>query len=329
MNIKSLQIIIVFAVLLSAVGFFLWKNSSSEPEIQEKTGHFLVSQEQIQNLQSVIIRNQSESLDFETTDLQWVVKSLNYPLDRQKLQKLLLDMNQAKLVSLVSSKKEHHKRFAVDLAENSLPTDGILIELHQAESSLKVILGKSREKGGRYVRYADSPHVYLIADSLEVSVDGKDWIKKQLLDIKDEQVKKIQLTHEGQSTAWQRDDKDADWQLENAEGQLKQDVIKTLAGALQEFDFENIAPDTTVLEEQSIYEVTLFDGRQITISFVKQDDNYLLTAQMQAGESPSEELQKEVTDFQNIANNRVFQVSSWKAEKMIAKEYLEAEGQKE
>ena len=96
---------IALTVILSALGIILWKNSFSFSESQEKTGKLLLSPHQIQNLTEVKFRNQETEITFQTTEKEWVVSSLNYTLNRPKLQELLLKMSQEKLLNLVSKKR--------------------------------------------------------------------------------------------------------------------------------------------------------------------------------------------------------------------------------
>ena len=208
--------------------------------------------------------------------------------------------------------------------------DGIVVELHQNDSSVKLVLGKSRDKGGRYIRYADSPDVYLVADDLSIVVNDKDWIQKKLLDVESSEIKEIKLQHEGQEATWVREDQDAEWQLGNLpeNKMLKQEVVNSLAEALQDFEFDDLATGATLSQKQSIYQVTLFNGRMIEISFAKEnDDHYLLTAKMLSPTNPDE---KAVAHFQNMTKDRVYRFSSWKVEKMIQtpNDYLQEKEQK-
>ncbi len=326
MDTKNLQIVIALAVILTALSLLLWKNFPLNSESREETAKTLLSYNQIQNLTEVKIRSKEQTLAFQATENQWVVNSLNYTLDRPKLQEWLLQMSQEKLVNLVSNKDSHHQRFAVELSPEGLPVgEGIVVELNQDDSSVKLILGKSRDKGGRYVRYADSPDVYLISDDLSVSLDDQEWIQKELFDVEPSEIKSIQLKHEGETTSWTREEKDAEWQLENLpEGrELKQEVVNELAEVLQDFEFDDLATGTILPQETSVYQATLFDGRSIEVAFAKEnDDHYLLTAQMESSTNSNESL---ASDFQKMTKNKVYRLSSWKAEKMIktSNDYLQ------
>ena len=293
------------------------------------------------------IKIQAEGSEVDLLQLQgggWKVQSLNYDADIISIQDLLLNLAQIRLGELVTNNPDHHERFHLlappekmdDWNENR---HGFAISLLRGDGTpiLSLLIGKDRANGpGQYVRQRGSNKVYLIPESLSVDSEANDWLNKDLLDLKPEQIQSVELQDgEKNNFSIKRDNAETDWKPSTVISNVPDsDKITTLLNRLgdlsytklNKMDYVSQESQDSALEEASL-SVSLFNSKVYTLNLRKNaapNGDYVLSLRMgislEASDSADKEdpkLHKEMEIFNHRVNGRFFNISSWEGKELL------------
>lgn len=127
-----------------------------------------------------------------------------YPADGQRLRRLILSVVGIKASEKLTDNPEKYAR--IGLGEE--PEKGI-VKFFGGDNKVlaELYLGKNRESKdsaagqfappprGQFIRVGNDPNVYLTTEGVSFEVDPKQWLDKELLKVKAEDLMKIQVSH--------------------------------------------------------------------------------------------------------------------------------------
>ena len=293
------------------------------------------------------IKIQAEGSEVDLLQQQgggWKVQSLNYEADINSIKDLLLNLAQIRLGELVTNNPDHHERFHLlappekmdDWDENR---HGLAIGLLGGEGTpiLSLLIGKDRANGpGQYIRQRGSDNVYLIPESLSVDLGENDWLNKDLLDLKSEQIQSLELRDgEKKYFSIKRDNATTDWKPSTVISNVpNSDKITTLLNRLGNLSFAKLnkmdhasqESQDSSLEEANL-SISLFNSKVYTLNLIKNavpNGDYVLSLRMgislEASNRTDKEdpkLHKEMEIFNQRVNGRFFNVSSWEGKELL------------
>ena len=103
----------IIAVILCIVGtglYFFELNFGKNPKT--RSGQVLLNELDTKNLYSIRLISPDGFLELHQTKNEgWLIKNIDYPLDPEKIQDLLLELTEMKLGDLITDNPEHHPRF--------------------------------------------------------------------------------------------------------------------------------------------------------------------------------------------------------------------------
>ncbi|MBF0287714.1 MAG: DUF4340 domain-containing protein [SAR324 cluster bacterium] len=338
---QKLSIVAGILVMLSVVLWFVGTDSSSTVG-QPKQNVTILSELDTQKLFRIDIQGSKDKVGLvKGTDLRWKVEGMNYDADSKKIQELLVQLLKVKLGDKVTEKVEHHARFQlIHLKDNNNQWEeqktGKLLHLKGPEGTtlLEILLGKNRsEKSGsqqgQYIRYADKPAVYLIAENIDLDVTGEDWLDTEIMDLKGSDLfKTIELQRTTEIFRFMRKTAQDEWSAEGLKKEkLNQTAIQSMSNALENLTFDNIVPMNTPVEktgrqELTYYVVELFDGRIVRLSVGEreagEEKNYYVAVEMDLGKDVNDEtLKGEVQEFNQRSKPWLYSVSSWVGQRFL------------
>ena len=274
----------------------------------------------------------------------WKELSLNYEADILSIQDLLVNISKISLGDLVTDNPDYHERFQlldppenIDLWEKERHGFALNLLRGDGTSIVYLLLGKERINGpGQYIRQAGSDKIYLISEPLLIYSETDDWVRKDLLALEPKHIQRLDLQKVDNSTysIFRVDDK-SDWVNESENSKLiEKDKINRTLSRLEDLTFSKLYKNNEVtqeLTEQNYKEgslsVTLFDGSVYSLIFKKNvsvNENYLLSLRMgislEASGNPDtkdSELRKEMEEFNQRVNSRLFEISSWEAKELL------------
>lgn len=268
MRLKTL-VISVTALAALSVAVFVARRPAAAPSSDPRIGQPLVDAKVLENAPRLRLSDQGKTVTLaRQPDGTWRVPSYyDLPADFQKLSGFVGSLTEAKLQRLVTSNAERLARLEFKDSKIEL--------LDAAEKPVwSVTLGKTPETGGgRFVRFGDEPKAYLANLNAWLDAESKNWANAELLNLKPEDVAKIEIPFaEGGPVTVSRAKKDDPWMAANATAaqKLKSEKISSLLTSLGNIRFS----DTSALDDPNVavakanlrtFTLTTFDHKTVTV----------------------------------------------------------------
>jgi hypothetical protein len=268
MKLKTLVILVALLAVLSGIAF--WCNrppatAAADPRV----GQPLADAAAIAGAAQLRLTDQGKTVSLaKQADGTWQVSSyFDLPADFSKLSSLTSDLTTAKIQRVVTTSPDRIARLQFK--------DTKIEFLDGAGHSLwSVILGKTPDSGGRFIRFGDEPRAYLTDLNSQVDVEGKDWANAALLAVKPDDVAQVEIPFaSGAPITVSRAKPGAPWAAAPAPAgkTVKADTINSLLtslGALRFSDTSDPADPQVALARQHVRTLTLttFDGKSYVIA---------------------------------------------------------------
>lgn len=280
MKLKSLAIVVAILAVLSAIAYRA--NRPEAPAASDpRAGKPVADAAAIEKAQKLHITDQGKSMIFtRQPDGSWRDDDYyGFPADFSKLSGFVADLTGAKVERLVTSSPDRIARLEFK--------DTKIEFLDSADHPLwSVTLGKIGESGGRFVRFDDEPKAYFASLNLWLDMEPKGWANTVLLDLKADDLAKIEIPDgPGGPLLVSRAKKGDPWTADKtpAGQQVKADKVGSLAAALGGLHFSDTADlaDPKAAEAKAgsrTFKLTTFDGRTVAITLGRKAEEKKLKA---------------------------------------------------
>ena len=158
--------------------------------------------EKLSSLKTVVVKQSDGDFTFDWNGKGWSFRDRqNYPADGEKLNGIVLTL--ARMVKIESKTSVVDKYDRLDLndpkAKDSRAKEIVLLD-RDGKALADVIIGKRKftlggKEGGTYVRLPESPQTWLALGDINPGAKARDWLKRDIADLKDKQIKRIVVTH--------------------------------------------------------------------------------------------------------------------------------------
>jgi len=269
MRLKNLALTIAVLAALSAAVFFA-RRPAPPPSVDARLGQPLADRAAIEKAAKFRLSDQGKTVTLvRQPDGTWRVSNyFDLPADFSKLSTLIGNLTDAKLQRLVTSNPERLTRLEFKDTKIDL--------LDSADKELwSVTLGKNAETGGgRYVRFGTEQKAFLSNLNAYLDAEPKNWADAQILNLKPEDVAKIEIPFaDGGPITVSRAKKEDPWTADKTpSGQkVKADKISTLLGSVGSVRFSDTndltdANVTAAKASERVFKLTTFDGKTYTVS---------------------------------------------------------------
>lgn len=307
MNSRQLTLIVVFAVVLGAIGWILFHRGARAWESQPTSSDAKVIAFPLNDAAHITIKDGTNELNLVRKEDGWVVRErADYPANFEQVSRLLQKVWNLKPVQTLEVGPSQLGRF--DLVEPANGAKGgTLLELKNNDEKpiAALLVGKQYFKksdqnfspagglpAGRYVMPEDgSKRVALISDPLQdLVVKPEHWLSREF--IKVEKPKTIALDGATPAMKWklERENESADWKLADVKPGEELDKSKTsgLVNSISNMRFTDVLdpqakPETTGLDHPSTATIETFDGFTYTLKTGKLDgEAYPITLLVEA-----------------------------------------------
>lgn len=274
MNKQLISLLILVAALSGAI-YFLTQQSALNT--QDKAPLFPKLAEQKQRVERVEIANATGTLFTAVpTRTGWktrLMDNVDYPVDQQKLAKLVESLGSGILFEEKTARAENYARLGLkDISDTDSQATQVIIYTPQAQ--YKVLIGNASSTiQGSYVRLVGEQKTWLLDTVIDVPSDTSDWLQQPILDIASEQITMIRRTDGKPLTVSAQSDENTPFVLQElqADQGLKYDtVVSGFVDNIVALDFDGIATDS---EKQSIqavspvtFEIVLKTGDLMTLT---------------------------------------------------------------
>jgi hypothetical protein len=268
MKLKTLiGTIVVLAVL--AVVVYVAQRPAPPASTDPRIGQSLVDRAVVEKAAKLRISDAGKTVEVVQANGAWRVPSYyDMPADFTKLSGFIGNLTDAKLQRLVTSNPDRMARLEFKDTKIEL--------LDSADKPLwSVTLGKNAETGGgRYVKFGDEKKAYLTNLSAWLDTEPKNWANAELLNIKPEDVAKIEMPFpEGGPITVSRAKKDDAWIADKTptNQKVKADKISSTLSSVGNIRFS----DTAALDDPNVaaakanlrtFKLTTFDNKTITVA---------------------------------------------------------------
>ncbi|WP_372683722.1 DUF4340 domain-containing protein, partial [Desulfosarcina sp.] len=299
-----------FLILLAATGLLLalwfFRFGEDEHAGQVKMGDKLFADLPVNAVTTVTIADAEDKVVLVKGDTVWQVDDRGgYPADFDELRDLVVKLSRLKIGRRFPASTESLSRLSL-MAPSSSDTSstGKQITLTDASGKIlaEVILGQRREtdngeEGGQYLKMADADTVFLVDGSFRfLKTAPAQWLKKEILDVKAENVKSVACYVGDASTpiyTMLRPDKDEMAKMTPVPPGRTADPAKIdqVFDALSPLTLDDVQaadglpPVSESGQPRLVYQ--LFDGRQITL-FLYSDDQGGFSLRVTAEDSTAE-----------------------------------------
>jgi hypothetical protein len=198
----------------------------------------------------------------------WVVASyFNLPADFSKISRLIGDLNEAKLDRFVTANPDR-------LARLDFKDSRIALFDASGRETWNLVLGKTAATGsGRFVRFGDEPKAFATGLQAYLDPEAKNWADAQLLNLKPEEIKSVELPLEKEgSVTLSRSKAEDPWTSKDvpAERKVKADAVSSVLASIGTLRFsDTTAPDDPAAREAAKYRrslsLTTFAGQTVQI----------------------------------------------------------------
>ncbi len=239
------------------------------------------------SLKSVVVKQADGDLTFDWDGKGWVVRDRkNYPAEDAKVAEVVLGI--ARMTKLEAKTAMAEKLDRLDLndpkAKNSRAKEVLLVD-KDGKALADVIVGKRKfslgKEGGTYVRLPPNPQSWLALGDINVGAKPRDWLKRDIADIKDRDVKRITVVHpDGERViAGRQAPTDPGFKYENlpAGKQAASDYsADEFARMLQIFMLDDVARADDIpfpKEKTTTADFDGFAGWRVTVQLTQKDGN--------------------------------------------------------
>lgn len=249
-----------------------------------------------------------------------------YPAATDKINKLVRQLNDMRLIEAKTSSKDRYTRLEVEDLGEGANSRLIRLEDDQGNVLAEALMGKRLFRltgtlpSGTYLRRSGEDQSWLASGGFDLEPEVETWLDQLIVEIPGGQVARVEITpSEGEGYIVSRATPEGDLALEDLlEGEtIKGDAdLDQLASAMIRVSFASVKPRTEVTwpDGQHVAKVTTFDGFDLTVELVLIDDEPWATftaknAVLPAGQTIPDVVKQQVESINNKTRGWAYQIN--------------------
>ncbi len=288
MKLKTLLVSVLVLAALSA-GAFLLRRPPAPPTADPRIGQPLAEAGAVEKAAKLRFSDAGKTvLLTRQSDGSWRVPSyFDFPADFGKLSGFVGSLTETKLQRLVTSNAERLAR---------LEFKDTKIELLDAADKplLTLVLGKSAEAGGRFIRFGDEPKAYQANFSAWLDVEAKNWASTELLTLKADDIAKVEVPFADGAVTFTRAKKDDAWTADKtpAGQRVKADRLANVLSSVGTIRFTETTEKTDANAlaadaNQRLFKLETFDKKVIKVGLGRKPEEKKLKAPVASADGKS------------------------------------------
>ncbi len=304
----------------------------SRPKIEapDETGQLVFPKlvSDIDRLKSIVIKHgdQTVSLDWDGKAFH-LRERANYPADIEKVKAMVVRL--ARMTKLEAKTRDPSRYDRLDLGDPA-KKDGQAKQVTLIDAGGKeianAVIGKRKftlggNEGGTYVRVIGDPQSWLALGDVSVGDAPRDWLKRQIVDIKENNIKRVTVTRPNgeKIVVGKAKPGSPSLTIENIPKGLV--PVSEVAGddygrLLSDLNMDDIAPAAQVQfpkDKTTTAVIEGEDGFQVAMDMVEDKDKYWirLKGTPAPDAKPDSEVTKAIAGLNEKANDWVFEVPNY------------------
>ena len=246
----------------------------------------------LNELDRIVVRHKDGVETLEATENGWVyVERDNYPVQSEKVGELVVKLSRLEKIEPKTKLADRYDR--LDLADPEVKEDTrakevTLTDIDGTEMA-RLLIGKRKftlgsSEGGTYILLPDDQQAWLVTGELNPGARARDWLVREITDIKAEDIKRIRIVHpDGEELiVYKETPEQANFGVENvpADMVLRRDSIADDTGRVLSnllLDDVKKAADVDFPADQTITATFEgFDGFTVEVELIENgDENWL------------------------------------------------------
>ena len=267
---KLKPLVLTVALLAVLAGIVCWTNRPAPgPSADPRVGQPLADPAAITQAAQVRLTDDGKSvLLVHQADGTWKVPGyFGMTADFSKLSSFVSDLTAAKIQRLVTTNPDRIGR--LEFKDTKIELLG-----GSGQALWSVLLGKSADAGGRFVRFGDESKAYLASLNATIDTDPKAWADATFFTLKPDDVASVEVPFEnGSLVLFSRKAKDAPWTSlpASAAQKVSSDKVSALLtslGSLRFSDTTEVAdPQVKIAQaHERTFKLTTFSGQTFHIA---------------------------------------------------------------
>ncbi len=335
MSNRQTFVLLIVAVVMVVVTGVIYSHKPTRGDAFE-SGAPLIQGLALEKIHEIIIKEGKQTATLiRQGDGFVVVERNNYLASTKKTNELLIEAMKIRTKSKVTESAENHLELGV--TESSSDAVSVSFNNAQGQRLIGFIKGKSDKRGSAYVRLMEQDAVYAAADPFRISSTPISYINKELVEIDEKDIEKIDVAIGESRYSIVRDDQGTPALQDIPEGKRAKDQeVGGVFRALTNLSMSDVSlADKLELEWDATYACTLKEKLVYTVKLAKKDGKHYvhlsakgpgIVKAIDPKKLESDEYKKrkaaafEADDTAKKFTPRhaswVYEVSSWSAEKM-------------
>ncbi len=294
----------VTALAVLIAGFAVINRPAIESSDFDGTLMFPDLVDDINDLATVKITHKDGTFTLNSTGEGWVFAERdNYPVQDDKIGELLIKLTRMEKVEPKTELPERYDRLDLVVPDEKEDTRAKVVTLLNGddEEIADLVVGKRKftlgtDEGGTYVKEPDEPQTWLVTGELNPGARARDWLLREVSDIKDDDIARVTITHpDGEVVSvYKNNPDDPNYLVENvpADRELRRDTIANDTGrVLSNLLLDDVAKADSIAfpEDQTIRAVFEgFTGFTVTVDLIEDGDDNWIRISGTAPDSPTE-----------------------------------------
>lgn len=276
----------------------------------------------------VVIQTKDGTITLTRTSPEtWTApEAFDYPAASDKIQKLVRQLNDMRLIESKTANAERYERLEVEDVSEDASSRLIRLEDDDGKVLAEALIGKrlyrltGNARTGTYIRRPGEVQSWLASGGFDLEPEVDSWLDQLIVEISSEEVAKIAIElAEGGKYSISRTKAEDELQLDNlSEGEVvdADANLLELAGAMNLVQFESVKPgaEMELPEVEHMAEVTTFDGMKLWMKFGLIDDMPWATfgateVEAPSGEESTDLVKQRIESFNNKTVGWVYQIN--------------------
>jgi hypothetical protein len=156
----------------------------------------------VNKLKTVAVKTRDGAYTFDLGQNGWQFRERdNYAADDKKINELVLRLARMQKLEAKTKLESHYERLDLGAVDQTRAKQVQLID-REGKTLADVVIGKRKftlgsKEGGTYVRLPGDAQTWLALGELTPGEKARDWLKRDVVDIKDKSIKRVTVTHPG------------------------------------------------------------------------------------------------------------------------------------
>jgi len=291
MNVKNLSILAIITIVV-VISAMVATEEKIKPVEREKLFHLSTST--LQDISEIEVQSHDETITLMRDNTgQWRIKEKqNYPATSNQVHQLLIGLADLQVIEAKTSNPEFYAKLGVeDITANDAQSALLSLKTASEQTVVSLIVGNDKvakidnTRKAIYVRKQDEAQTWLVLGQIPLETKVTDWLNKQIIDIKEERMRQVQVTQpDGEAVLiFKNHPTDNNFQLADLPATAKVEspyTLKNIANTISGLNLDDVIAvkeiDLADLEKtQAIF--TTFGGLQVTMTTVAKADKHYAT----------------------------------------------------